>query len=96
MKKTFEREIPAHLREEVERLAAMSDRDIDLSDIPEVTDWSRAERGKFHRPIKQQLTLRLDADVVEWFKERVQGRGYQTRINEALRHYMHEQRRKAG
>jgi uncharacterized protein (DUF4415 family) len=96
MKKTFEREIPAHLREEVERLAAMPDRDIDLSDIPEVTDWSRAERGKFHRPIKQQLTLRLDADVVQWFKQRAPGRGYQTRINEALRNYVQDQERKAG
>ncbi|MEA3033507.1 MAG: uncharacterized protein QOH86_1523 [Sphingomonadales bacterium] len=96
MKKNIEAELPAHLREEAERLAAMRDEDIDFSDAPEMTDWSGGERGKFYRPRKQQLTLRLDADVVQWFKERAQGRGYQTRINEALRNYVHDQERKTG
>jgi len=74
----------------------MADADVDLSDAPEVVDWSGAERGKFYRPVKQQLTLRLDADVVQWFKDRARDGGYQTRINEALRRYVQEQRRKAG
>lgn len=81
------------LRKELEALAAMPDDTIDLSDMPEVTDWSNAERGKFYRPVKRQLTLRLDADVVHWFKS--QGKGYQTRINEALRRHVEEQRRRA-
>ena len=96
MKKNPERELPPHLREEAARIAAMSERDVDLSDMPEVTDWSGAERGRFYRPVKQQLTLRLDSDVVQWFKDRAREGGYQTKINEALRGYVEEQRRKAG
>ena len=81
-------------RGELARIAAMHDEDIDLSDMPEKLDWTNAERGKFYRPVKQQLTLRLDADVVHWFKTR--GTGYQTRINQALRRFMEEEGRKAG
>ena len=59
---------------------------IDTTDIPEVLDWSRARRADFYRPVMQQITLGLDADVVAWFKERAPGgRGYQTDINRALR-----------
>jgi uncharacterized protein (DUF4415 family) len=43
-------------------------------------------RGRFYKPIKQQLTVRIDADVVEWLKG--QGRGYQSRLNEILRSAM--------
>jgi uncharacterized protein (DUF4415 family) len=49
------------------------------------------ELARFYRPLKQPVTLRLDADVVAWFKK--QGRGYQTRINRALRKLMIEGRR---
>jgi uncharacterized protein (DUF4415 family) len=67
-------------------LQKMKDEDIDLSDIPEITDWSNAVIGKFYRPVKQSLTIRLDADVITWLKS--QGRGYQTRINTLLRNAM--------
>ena len=81
-------EIAANLAE----IAAMRDEDIDLSDMPEITDWSNAVRGKFYRPVKQQLTLRLDADVVHWFKTHAEGeRGYQTKINAALRAFVSDQ-----
>ncbi|MCX7144834.1 MAG: BrnA antitoxin family protein [Sulfuritalea sp.] len=73
---------------ELKTLQAMPDKQIDYSDAlsakPE--EWRDAVVGKFYRPIKQQLTLRIDADVVDWFKK--QGRGYQTRINELLRDVM--------
>ena len=69
------------------------DRAIDTSDIPERTDWSSAEIGKFYRPLKQQVTLRIDADVLAWFK--AQGGKYQTAVNAALREYV-ERRGKAG
>ncbi len=74
--------------DELQHLSAMSDDDIDTTDIPEVTDFSHAERGKFFRPIKKQVTLRLDMDLIEFFK--AQGAGYQTRINSALRTFMEE------
>jgi uncharacterized protein (DUF4415 family) len=67
-------------------LRKMKDEGIDLSDIPEITDWSNAVRGKFYRPVKQSLTIRLDADVIAWLKS--QGSGYQTRINSILRSAM--------
>ena len=55
-------------RAELKALAALSDDAIDTSDVPELLDWSGAKRGLFYRPVKQQLTLRLDSDVVAWFK----------------------------
>ena len=67
----------------------MPDNQIDTSEAPEVLDWSGAKRGVSYRPVKQQVTLRLDADLVAWFKDRVEnGRGYQTAINQALREYV--------
>ena len=60
--------------------------------MPELLDWSGAKRGLFYRPVKQQLTLRLDADVVAWFKSQTKSsEGYQTRINRALREYVQGQ-----
>ena len=78
---------------ELSALDALPDDQIDTSDIPEIRDWSNARRGLFYRPVKQQITLRLDADVVNWFKEQApDGRGYQTSINRALREYVEERR----
>jgi len=71
---------------ELERLKVGA---IDLSDIPEIADWSKAVVGKFYRPIKKSLTIRIDADVLAWLKS--QGRGYQTRINRILRVVMESQ-----
>jgi uncharacterized protein (DUF4415 family) len=56
--------------------------------MPEVKDWSGAQRGRFYRPAKRQITLRLDADVVDFFERG--GKGYQTRMNEALRQWVEE------
>lgn len=83
---------------ELAALENMGDEDIHLSDMPEKLDWSNAVRGKFYRPVKQQLTLRLDADLIHWFKTRSDGnRGYQTRINQALRQFvMAEENGKSG
>ncbi|WP_269514641.1 BrnA antitoxin family protein [Brevundimonas subvibrioides] len=64
----------------------MRDEDIDYSDIPPVRDWSGAKRGLFYRPEKQAVTIRLDADVVAWFKS-VEPK-YQTAVNRVLREYM--------
>jgi len=74
---------------EIKKLAAISDDGIDTSDIPETTDWSNAVVGKYYKPIKKQVTLRLDADMLDWFKS--QGGKYQTRINKVLRRYMESQ-----
>ena len=77
-------------RQELASLAARPDASLDLSDIPETqaSDWHGATRGKFYRPIKQQVTVRIDADVIDWLKQ--QGQGYQTRLNSILRQAMQE------
>src|ERR1017187_4598157 len=71
---------------EIRALKRMKDREIDTTDIPPVLDWSKAHVGKFYRPIKKPLTIRVDADVLAWLK--AQGKGYQTRINALLRSSM--------
>ncbi len=81
---------------EIEALASLPDDRIDTSEIPEAGDWSDARRGVFYRPVKQQLTLRLDADVVAWFRKHARGgRGYQTDINRTLRDYVERRESKA-
>jgi uncharacterized protein (DUF4415 family) len=86
MKKTRSAEDQAML----ERLAAMSDDDIDTDDIPEAPaeNWAYAKRPGLYRPIKKPVTLRLDMDVVEWFKDHAPEGGYQTEINRVLRRYV--------
>ena len=77
------KKVNGRLAKEIENLRKMRDEDIDFSDIPEKRDWSEAVRGKFYRPIKESLTIRIDADILAWL--RGQGKGYQTRINALLR-----------
>jgi uncharacterized protein (DUF4415 family) len=74
--------------EEIRKLAAMPDSEIETSDIPELTEeqLKSAVRGRFYRPVKQQITARLDSDVLHWLKS--QGKGYQSRMNEILRREM--------
>jgi uncharacterized protein (DUF4415 family) len=80
------RKLTKEQKREIGAIAAMKDKDIDFSDIPLVLDWSGAEMGKFYRPPKKAVTIRLDADVLEWLKG--YGKGYQTRANFLLRHAM--------
>ena len=76
--------------EQIANMKQKEDTDIDFSDIPEILDWSGAVRGMLYRPVKRHVTLRLDADVLEWFRRRHPK--YQTAINAALREYIHRQR----
>jgi len=84
------RKLTAEEQSALAAVAAMPDSAIDTSDLPEVIDWSGAVRGGLYRPVKRLTSLRLDADVLEWFKAR--GDGYQTRINAALREYVEQHR----
>ena len=89
MKKENSKTLSTKQRAELSRLAKLADIDIDTRSIREVRDWSGAKRGVFFRPMKQQLTLRLDADVVAWFKDHApRGKGYQSDINSALRTFV--------
>ena len=74
----------------LEELAALPDSEIDYSDIPELGPefWANARVVKPRDP-KEQLTIRFDADIVEWFKAK--GKGYQTHMNAVLRAYVDAQ-----
>ena len=79
--------LTAEKRKELLRLAKTPDSRIDLSDIPEIKNIpSDAVIGKFYRPKKTSVTIRLDADVLARLK--ATGEGYQTRINSYLRQIM--------
>jgi uncharacterized protein (DUF4415 family) len=84
-------DLPSLTQADLDQLAALAarpDSEIDLSDIPELTDedWKIAVQGKHYRPAKAQITAHLDKDVLAWLK--AEGRGYQTRMNAILRREM--------
>jgi uncharacterized protein (DUF4415 family) len=87
MKRTsrIPRKLSKKLERELQALEALSD-DIDYSDIPQRTDWSGAVIGRFYRPMKTPLTVRIDVDVLSWLRSK--GAGYQTRLNRILRDAM--------
>jgi uncharacterized protein (DUF4415 family) len=76
---------------EIKALAALPEDKIDTSDIPELPPgaWKNAVRGKWYRPVKQAVSLRLDSDVLAWLKAK--GNGYQTKVNGMLRERMLEE-----
>ena len=85
--------LSAEKRKELRKLAAKPDREIDLSDIPEIREIpSDAVIGRFYRPKKTTVTIRLDVDVLAWLK--ATGEGYQTRINSYLRSLMQQSRQR--
>ena len=83
----FTRPITSKQGRELERLAKLPDSRIDFSDAPESrARVSGIEVGRFYRPIKQLVSLRVDAEVLAWFRGR--GKKYQTYMNEVLRREM--------
>ena len=80
------RKLTREQKRDVQAVAAKRDEDIDFSDAPPVVDWSAAQIGKFHRPQKKPVTMRLDSDVIAWLK--ADGPGYQTKANWLLRNAM--------
>jgi uncharacterized protein (DUF4415 family) len=86
------------LEAEISALLSQGPDQIDTSDIRETSSdfWINAKRPNFYKPTKQPVTLRLDSDLVTWFKEHTNERGYQTEINRVLRHYVTKVQRKIG
>jgi uncharacterized protein (DUF4415 family) len=87
-KQASDRSLTAREKRDLKKLAELPDGQIDTSDIPELPPeaWRNAVRGKYYRPVKQAVSLRLDADLVAWLKK--PGKGYQTRVNRILRERM--------
>jgi uncharacterized protein (DUF4415 family) len=88
------RKLTKKQRQQIAAIGAKRDADIDLSEMPEVVDWSAAAVGKFYRPPKRPVTMRLDADVIDWLKS--YGPGYQTKANLLLRHAMRSTRQESA
>ena len=80
-------------RAELARLAALPDDEIDFSDIPELDEAWFAEAVVWTPPAKKQVTLRLDDDIIAFFKEN--GKGYQTRMNAVLRAFVDAKKKQA-
>ncbi|MEL7069314.1 MAG: BrnA antitoxin family protein [Cyanobacteria bacterium J06581_3] len=92
MKKTHFNSVPPEVQAEIDALAA-SKAPVRTDLIPEGSgDWSQAKRGVFYQPEQKQITLQLDADLVDWFKaNHAPDEAYQTKINNALREYVSQQ-----
>jgi uncharacterized protein (DUF4415 family) len=88
VKRSYAKALTVKEKRELAALAALPDSQIDTSDIAELPlrVWKDAVRGRFYRPVKQAVSMRLDADVVAWLKKA--GKGYQTRVNRILRQQM--------
>lgn len=80
--------LTAEQKAELAALAALPDRDVDISDVPPLTEafWQNAVRNPFYKPTKTSTTVRIDSDVLAWL--RGQGKGYQSRLNAILRRAM--------
>ena len=95
MRKQTGKPLTVEQMDELTALAEMPDAAIDTRDIAEVRNWRGARRGLFYRPVKQQVTLRLDADTIAWFKAHATpDEGYQTHINRVLRDFVRDHSKK--
>ena len=93
MKRGNPQPLTPQLRAELDALASIQESEIDTAEMPPIEDWSNAVRGALFRPIKRPLSLRIDADIIDWFQR--QGSGYQTRMNTALREYVERHPKRA-
>ena len=86
-------DLPLLDEERIKKLIKMQDKDIDFSDMPALTQEQLARfvpakllNRSLYRPVKIPVKINYDADILEWFRSF--GKGYQTRMNNALREYM--------
>ena len=88
----FTKPISERERLQLQRLAARPDSQTDYGDAPELHPRAaKVEVGRFYRPVKQLVSLRVDADVLAWF--RGHGKKYQTHMNQVLRREMESKAR---
>jgi uncharacterized protein (DUF4415 family) len=87
--------LPPLESERINKLKQLEDKDIDVSDMPPLTEEQLARLAptkllnrSLYRPVKVPIKINYDADIIEWFRSF--GKGYQTKMNAALREYMLE------
>lgn len=78
------------ISEELDALAALGEEAIDTDDIPEapLDNMRQGVRGAHYRALKTPITIRIDADVIAWFKQTADSGKYQSEINRVLRQHM--------
>ena len=83
---------------ELEALAALPEDQIDTDDLPEapLENMRQGVRGPHYRALKAPITIRLDADVIAWFKETTASGKYQSEINRVLRQHMADEQKKSA
>lgn len=91
-------ELSPELLDEIRRLQAMPESSIDTDDIPEADreNMKQGYRGPQFKPVKAPITIRLDTDVIAWFKENAENGRYQSAMNRALREFMARTRKKSA
>lgn len=83
-------EIPPMSEERARELEALSDEDIDFSDIPELDEeFFKNAKLVERKPRTEAISIRIDTEVLQWFKSHAKEKGYQTLINDVLRTYVH-------
>jgi uncharacterized protein (DUF4415 family) len=87
-KKSIPRTSKIEITDDIRKAYEERDRQYDNTDVAPLPPekWANAVVGKYYRPLKEQIALRIDADVLAWFKSK--GAGYQSRMNEVLRREM--------
>jgi len=82
-------EIPPMSEQRAKEIEAMSDDDIDFSDISELDeDFFKNAKLVERKPRTEAISIRIDTDVLQWFKQHAKDKGYQTLINDVLRTYV--------
>jgi uncharacterized protein (DUF4415 family) len=87
-RKAPKNDLTARQKAALARLKAMPDSKIDTSDMRETILSRRARRGRFYRPRKSSITIRLDEDLLDYYKKHAADGRYQTEINRVLREHM--------
>ena len=88
MRKASTKNNSIKISERTRRLYDERDRSLDNAEVPQLPPaiWAKAEVGKYYRPRKMQISVRIDADILAWLKK--SGPGHLSRINEILRQHM--------
>lgn len=93
MRRASQKTISVKIGDRTRELYKKRDRSLDHSDVPQLppAQWAKGVVGKYYRPLKSQISFRIDNDVLDWLKSK--GEGHLSRINAILRERMDNERR---
>lgn len=85
----YEKDYYLPIEEQIKNMKPKNDDEIDLSDIPEILDWSNAIRGSRFHPARKRISLNIDIEIIDWFRQK--SPSYQQEINNILKEYIKTQ-----